>query len=211
LKLQITIRCSRVAEGLRTHWKINRGNRLILVVRFQKLSMTDTPGKPTNPIHVIIGCVSSLLTILVIWIFIAPTDPSDSNKPLDTTALSVACFAIAGIVAIMPWQAAVFFQATDLNATNRFVSSGAHMSLGSLFFLAATILKYILIQREPLIKFLRLNINMDGFTLLTSIPSMILFVLGAIHAGIGFYRFAAQLMDYLYQIDTDQTVSKKQE
>ena len=35
-KGQITIRCSRVADGLRTHWRFSRGNRLILGVMRQR-------------------------------------------------------------------------------------------------------------------------------------------------------------------------------
>lgn len=165
-------------------------------------TMADSP-KPDEepPLLLFVKFTSGIMMALVFWLFIAARDPSNKEAPLDTTPLSAACFGIAALVALMPWQLAPFFRAKNLTAYHKLLTSGAQMSLGSLYFLCATILKYTFLNSESLLASFSIVSAAKHFDEVMEFFAAVFFLLGVFHAGIGFNRFSDQMMRYLYRGD----------
>ncbi len=106
------------------------------------MAPSDQHSNPFFEIPLIAASLAALIACNAL--FIASKD--------ELTPLAASAFAVAGLIAIMPWQLA---QALDIAkhaaARRSLIYAGCQMSAASLFFIAAAILRYFYFHHQELI------------------------------------------------------------
>ena len=127
-------------------------------------------------------CTRSAWVVSIILVFIMFV--ADFENPTnDTTSVSATCFAVAGVLTIMPWQLAPLVADRGTEVFKDLVLSGARMCSGSLLFLVATILKL------GLVKYTSSNNPKDPLATALLVGSGVLFVFAAWLTCVGFFQF----------------------
>lgn len=87
-----------------------------------------------------------LFFLMALVLSAAKTEFIDNVRTVDqirgTIVLAASCFAALGLVAVMPWQLAQTIAPEDGVSRSNLIRSGATISLGSLGFLFATVVRY---------------------------------------------------------------------
>lgn len=146
-----------------------------------------------------IGAFLAYFTCLVIVseVFISYRN----STPNDTTALSAACVAVTAVVAVMPLQLAPLLAERTTERFRTLVTCGIRMCLGSLCFIAATILKY---------GFIRYSASAAKADLVSDVCyySSVGFFIGALVAtGLGFHSFITELAHECFCKEQSERVS----
>jgi hypothetical protein len=125
---------------------------------------------------------ATLISVIVVCTVFAFDVIPNSPSKRDTTQVSAACFAVVGIIAMMPWQLAPLTEERNSAQYAKLVNSGIRMCTGSLLFLCATVLKYALLHYPN-------HGSGDPIEFALSFTAFISFLVGSVTAAFGFSHF----------------------
>jgi hypothetical protein len=128
-----------------------------------------------------VACIACLGIVSAIFI------SNRNSTPNDTTGLSAACVAVTAVVSVMPWQLAPLLAERTTERFRTLVACGIHMCLGSLCFIAATILKYGFIRYSSSTE--KADIGSD----VCYYSSVGFFIVAVVATGWGFHTFITEL------------------
>jgi hypothetical protein len=142
-----------------------------------------------NLLMVCVGTACLVAAICVVLIFVDAENRKVHKG--DEMGLAVGCIAVTLTVGVIPFQLAPLIEKSGSHRFHKIVHCGMLMCIGSLFFIAGTVLRFAFLKWPPV------NPGSDTpwtvWQIITYWGSCILFICGSTYTALGFYFFVEQL------------------